>query len=91
MLPIIKGCYFEEGDINDERIYDLVTEIHDLYAEWFFLFKHKYIVNSSYNTEQATCLIPKVSNNITTMDEIPLKIIFKTKNDSTSPFDRIKR
>ena len=56
-----------------------------------FLFKHKYIVNSNYNTEHVTCLIPKVSNNITTLDEIPLKILFKNKNDSLSPFDRIKR
>ena len=36
ILPIIKGCYFEEGDINNEKIYDSVTEIHDLYAEWIF-------------------------------------------------------
>ena len=91
ILPIIKGCYFEEGDINNEKIYDSVTEIHDLYAEWIFLFKHKYIVNSSYNTEHATCPIPKVSNNVTTFNEIPLKILFKNKNDSTSPFERIKR
>ena len=55
------------------------------------MFKHKYIVNSNYNTEHVTCLIPKVSNNITTLDEIPLKILFKNKNDSSSPFDRMKR
>ena len=38
VLPIVKGYYFEEGFINNKEIYESVNDIHDPYAEWFFLF-----------------------------------------------------
>ena len=90
ILPIIKGYYFEEGPIEDNKIFDSVTEIHDLYAEWIFLFKHKYIVNSSFTTSKVTCPTPENCNNVISLDEIPIKILFKGNKDSSSPFIRIK-
>ena len=34
ILLIVKGYYFEEGAIDNEKIYNAITDIHDLYAEW---------------------------------------------------------
>ena len=91
ILPIVKGYYFEEGPIDDEKIYDAISDIHDLYAEWIFLFKNKYIVNSSFTTNEITCPTPETINTVTSLEEIPIKILFKTNNDSSSPFARIKK
>ena len=55
------------------------------------MFKNKHIINSSFTTDLVTCPIPKVSNNITSLDEIPIKILFKNNNDTLSPFNKIKR
>ena len=41
ILPIVKGYYFEDRFINDKEIYESVNDIHNLYAEWFFLFEKK--------------------------------------------------
>ena len=48
ILPIVKGYYFNEGSIDDKKIYDAVTEVHDLYAEWIYLFKNKYIISTNF-------------------------------------------
>ena len=33
VLPIIKGYYFEEGSIDEDKVFESITDIHDLYAE----------------------------------------------------------
>ena len=91
ILPIVKGHYFNEGSIEDKKIYDGVTEIHDLYAEWIFLFKNKCIVSSSFTTNKVTCPTPQNSNSVISLEEIPLKVLFKNSDDASSPFVRIKK
>ena len=90
ILPIVKGHYFDEGSIQDAKIYDAVTNIHDLYAEWIFLFKYKYIVSSRFTTNKVTCPTPQNSNNVISLDELPIKALFKNK-DCSSAFVKIKK
>ena len=91
ILPIVKGYYFEEGPIEDDKIYDTVSDIHDLYAEWIFLYKNKYIVNSSFTTSEISLPTPETVNTVTSLEEVPIKVLFKVNNDSSSPFAKIKK
>ena len=90
ILPIIKGCDFEEGSIENKEVYESFVKAHDLYAEWFFLQSKNYIITSAFSTQTEQCPVPeKASSNLTSFEELPIKGLFKN-NDKASPFAGIK-
>ena len=83
ILPLIKGFDFEEGDSEDSAVYDSVASVHDLYSEWIFFHTKKYVVPSKLVANKEDSLVPdKACDVISTFEEIPFKILFKTKFDS---------
>ena len=90
VLPIVKGFTFFKGDIDDDEVYDKFGSVHALYADWAFLFIKKYIVSSDFNTPNAHCPMPeRLQNSLTTLKEIPIKVLFKSKQAS-GPYQVIK-
>ena len=91
ILPIVRGLLLPEGDINENDIYKEISDAHDIYADWIFLHSDRNIITSHFNVNGLTCPIPeKAVNNWGTSEELPIKILFKNKNDSSSPFRIIK-
>ena len=92
ILPLIKGFDFEEGKSEDPTVHDSMVNAHDLYSEWIFLHTKKYVLPSSFATDKAECPVPdRACDVITSFEEIPLKVLFKTKFDKTSAFMTIKK
>ena len=89
VLPIIKGYDFEEGEIENKQVQESMIQVHDLYAEWVFLHDKNYIIDSTFTTEQVKCPTPEVNSIVTAFRELPIKVLFKTKNKD-SPFAIIK-
>ena len=93
ILPLIKGFEFEEGKSEDSDVYDSMVNAHDLYSEWIFFHTKKYVVPpSDFATDKVECPIPNgACNIITSFEEIPFKVLFKTKFDKTSAFMIMKK
>ena len=90
VLPIIQGYEFEEGEIEDENIRESLLQVHDLYAEWVFLFQKSYIVDSCFTSDKITWPTPEVRSITTAFHELPIKVLFKTTNKD-SPYNIIKQ
>ena len=86
-----KGFNFPEGDITDLSVYEGVSDVHDLYADWIFLYSKKYIVTSSFNVGEKSFPLPDANvNRLSNNDEIPIKALFPTKNDKNNLFSVAK-
>ena len=70
ILPMLQGYNFEEGEINNENVYDSASKVHDLYADWAFLHSKKYVVPAhfieldGFPVPNHTCDIITYSTNI---------------------------
>ena len=92
ILPIVKGLYLSEGDLNDPNVFKNISDAHDIYADWAFLHAHKHIITSEFSVNESSCPFPQEAiNGLATYKELPAKLLFKNKNDSTSPYNILKK
>lgn len=90
ILPIVKGFDISEGDIGDNDVYGKFDKVHDLYADWVYLYIKKYVLGEEFFVGDKKCPMPeKTCDQFCYVVEFPLKVLFKTKNDST-PYGIIK-
>ena len=91
ILPLIRGISLPEGDIDDKNLYKLFSEKHDIYADWIFLRSGQTIITTDFSVNGLSCPMPQDAlNKLSASPELLIKILFKNKKDSSSPFCIIK-
>ena len=80
IIPLVKGYEIPEGEIDDNDTYDALCKVHEVYADWAFLYSKKYVLNEEFFQGESKCPIPeKICDTYGYFEEIPFKALFKSK------------
>ena len=89
ILPMVKGFDFEEGNLDDEDTCNAFLNLHELYADWIFLQANKYIVCAEFR--DLSCPLPEnVCDLVSFEEDLNIKVLLKSKNNSNSPYTILK-
>ena len=89
ILPLVRGHYVPEGNIDDNDFYKALGDVHDSFADWGFIHSNQYVITSDFMAKK--CPVPdNACDIITYYKELPLKVLFKSKHDASGPYSIIK-
>ena len=92
ILPIVKGFNVTEGPIEEDDVYVACEEINNFYADWVFLQSKKYTVKQEFLDGENKIPTPdSVCGTISSLADLPLKVLFKSKYVLNSPYLIIKK
>ena len=86
---MVKGLEFDEGNLDDEDICEKFLNLHALYSDWIYLQGNKYIANSEFR--DLSCPLPENTCDIISFEQdLNIKVLLKSKNNSNSPYSMLK-